>query len=214
MLRNIKSLHWNSYICIGRFSAARDDDDVNQTMNMLARDLTRVGIDYAIMGGNALRAHGYSRTTMDVDVLVAKGGKKLFADNLIGCGYAPRFPNAKASFMNTIFRIPIDLVEAGGYPGDGNPQSISFPNPDESSFSIMNRYGNEVKYLRLFVLIQLKLASYQSLPKQRIRDRLDVIELIKVTNLSEESVTKLDCSVRETFLECYQQAIEEAEELK
>ena len=43
-------------------------------MNMLARDLTRVGIDYAIMGGNALRAHGYSRSTMDVDVLVAKGG--------------------------------------------------------------------------------------------------------------------------------------------
>ena len=116
--------------------------------------------------------------------------------------------------MNTIFCIPIDLVEAGEYPGDGNPQSISFPNPDESSFSIINRYGNEVKYLKLFVLIQLKLASYQSLPKHRMRDRLDVIELIKVTNLSEESVTRLDSCVRETFLECYQQAIEEAEELR
>ena len=34
-----------------------------------------------------------------------------------------------------IFRI---LTETGEYPGDGNPQSISFPNPDESSFGIAN----------------------------------------------------------------------------
>ena len=57
--------------------------------------------------------------------MVAKGSKKLFADNLVGCGYVLRFPNAKDNFMNTIFRIPIDLVEAGEYPGDGKPHILS-----------------------------------------------------------------------------------------
>ena len=185
---------------------------MGQTINMLARDLSRFGVNYAIMGGNALKVHGYSRATMDVDVLVAKGGKEIFADNLIGIGYVRRFLNAKSSFMNTIFRINIDLVEAGEYPGDGKPQKISFPDPAECSFGVVNPDGSEVKFLTLFSLIQLKLAAYQTLPNRRMKDKLDVIELVKIAKLSKEDATKLDCSVRETFVQCCQQALEEANE--
>ena len=218
LIRNISRIHcWSSRIFSSRrFLAVRYEDDVYQTINMLAKDLSRLDVNYAIIGGNALKVHGYSRSTMDVDVLVAKGGKKIFADNLVGSGYIPRVANTNSNFMNTVFHTPIDLVETGEYPGDGKPQKISFPDPTECSFGVVvNPYGNEVKYLTLFSLVQLKLAAYQALPNRRIKDKLDVIELIKVAHLSKEyDVTKLDCSVRETFVQCCQQALEEAKDFK
>ena len=57
------------------FNARLRDDDIDRTINMLAEDLSRLGIDYTIIGGNALKVHGFYRFTIDVDVLLPK--KKL-----------------------------------------------------------------------------------------------------------------------------------------
>ena len=213
MLRSVSRFyHAQNQIFGRRFLTVRRDDDIDRTINMLAEDLSRLGIDYAIIGGNALKVHGFYRFTTNVDVLVAKGGKALFADNLVGRGYTPQFRNARGKFMNTIFNTPVDLIEAGDYPGDGKPKTVAFPNPVEISFDVVNSHGNKVKYMELLSLVQLKLAAYQSLPDRRMKDKFDVIELIKAAKLHEELANKLDCSVRKTFLQCYQQALEEEQD--
>lgn len=188
-----------------------DENAINSTINNLALDLQRLNIDYAIVGGNALKVHGFSRFTSDVDVLVAKGGKEVFAQNLIGRGYTPRFEKAKSKFRNTIFGVDIDLIESGDYPGDGKPKEVAFPNPEDCSFEYVSPSGIRVKYLQLLSIIELKLASYQSLPESRERDKLDVIELVKAAHMDEDLATKLHSSVRDTYIECYRRAKQELE---
>ena len=46
------------------------DDPVYQTLRSIAAKLEQLGIPYAVAGGMALVAHGYDRTTTDVDILV------------------------------------------------------------------------------------------------------------------------------------------------
>lgn len=188
------------------------EEAIDSTIQNLATDLQRLNIDYAIVGGNALKVHGFKRFTTDVDVLLAKGGKELFAQHLIGRGYSPRFEKAKSKFRNTVFNINIDLLESGDYPGDGKPKDVSFPSPEGHSFEVITPSGARVKYLQLSSIIELKLASYQSLPNGRERDKLDVVELIKITRLDESFATKLNPSIKTIFTECYHRAKREFEE--
>ena len=48
------------------------DDKVFYSLREIARRLQESGVHYAIAGGMALVAHGYDRTTVDVDVLVTE----------------------------------------------------------------------------------------------------------------------------------------------
>ena len=187
-------------------------DLVDCTINTLANDLQHHNIDYALVGGNALKVHGFKRFTTDVDVLLMKGGKEMFARYLVGRGYSPRFEKAKSKFKSTVFNIHIDLLESGDFPGDGKPKEVSFPDPREHSFELINSSGVKVKYLQLSSIIELKLASYQSLPNRRERDKLDVIELVKVASLDESFATKLHPSVEKIYLECYWRAKKELKE--
>ena len=41
-------------------------------MSKLAKSLEREGIDYCVIGGNALHTHGYERATTNVDVLMTE----------------------------------------------------------------------------------------------------------------------------------------------
>src|SRR6516165_4270715 len=49
-------------------------DAIHQTMNKIAGDLEKAHIPYAIVGGMAVNAHRYGRTTDDVDVLLTGEG--------------------------------------------------------------------------------------------------------------------------------------------
>ena len=47
---------------------------VHDALRKIAQRLTQLGTPYAVVGGMALVAHGYNRTTSDVDVLVTAEG--------------------------------------------------------------------------------------------------------------------------------------------
>jgi hypothetical protein len=66
-------------------------DPVHQTLRELARRLDALRIPYAIAGGMALVAHGYLRTTVDVDVLVTAAGREAIHRELEGRGYVAPF---------------------------------------------------------------------------------------------------------------------------
>src|SRR5580692_13160885 len=70
------------------------DDPVYQTLRAITAKLEQLAIPYAVAGGMALVAHGYDRTTTDVDILVGAEGFAKAQDGLEGLGYVSPFAGA------------------------------------------------------------------------------------------------------------------------
>lgn len=170
---------------------------VYQTLEVLADDLSRAGIDYAIIGGLALNAHGYRRETVDVDVLVRSEGLDVFREQCVGRGYLPAFQGARKTFHNTRTRVAVEFITAGEYPGDGKPKPVAFPDPANVS---VNAQGTQV--VNLPTLIELKLASGMTNPG-RLRDLADVQELIRVLKLGSDYAEQLNPYVQSKFAELW-----------
>ncbi len=170
------------------------DDPVHQTLHEIARRLGELGIPYAVVGGMALVAHGYDRTTDDVDILLTADGLKKAHDALDGLGYTPPFAGSK-SLRDTKTGVRIEFIVTGGYPGDGKPKPVAFPDPAE----VWQEIGG-FRFAALPTLVELKLASGMTNPG-RLRDLADVQELIRVLCLQESFSGQLNPYVREKFSE-------------
>jgi hypothetical protein len=170
------------------------EGQLNNALARLVADLNEHQIDYVVIGAIALMAHGYPRFTEDIDLILNSNGIEKFHDELVGLGYAPAFEGARKRLRSTTNGVPIEFIAAGGYPGDGKPKPVSFPDPSESSVMI-----DGVKFPTLEKLVELKLASGMTAP-DRLKDLADVQELIKIRNLSKEFADKLNPYVREEFL--------------
>lgn len=168
---------------------------LNDALRRLTADLQRNEIDYAVIGAVALNQHGYRRFTEDIDLLLTKEGLEKFRENLVGLGYRPAFWGAKKKFCTTEENIPVEIITAGEFPGDGLPKAVQFPNPKEFSIEI-----DGIKTVSLEKLIELKLTSGIT-AADRLKDLADVQELIKIKNLDAGFAEKLNKFVREKFLE-------------
>ncbi len=154
--------------------------DVHETVNMLAKDLDDAGIEYAIIGGMALNAHGSRRETVDVDVLVRPEGLEEFRSRLVGRGYVATFPTAKKSFRNTRTNTVVEFIATGEFPGDGKPKPVVFPDPAKVKITV-----DGVCVVNLPTLINLKIASGMTQPSRR-RDLADVQDLIRTLTLQRD----------------------------
>jgi hypothetical protein len=63
---------WKRIQEIDRFFQGKDP--VHQTLRRLAKRLEKANIPYAVMGGMAVNAHRYQRTTGNVDILLSPQG--------------------------------------------------------------------------------------------------------------------------------------------
>jgi hypothetical protein len=161
--------------------------------------LSKLGVPYAVVGGMALFKHGLRRFTEGVDILVTKESLKKIHNQLAGLGYLPPRPRSK-HLRDTEFGVRIEFLTTGEYPGDGKKKPVNFPEPSTVSFE-----SEGVSYVKLPNLIELKLASGMTSPG-RLRDLSDVLELIKLLNLSADYADQLNPFVRDKFLELWKQA--------
>lgn len=168
---------------------------INDALKRLTDDLDRNGIDYVVIGALALNNHGYRRFTEDIDLLLTKGGLEKFKTDLVGLGYRPAFSGATRKFRTTDGNIPVEVITAGEFPGDGLPKPVSFPDPLEAAVTI-----DGVNTVSLAKLVELKLASGMTAP-DRLKDLADVQELIKLKDLDESFAERLDPYVRAKFIE-------------
>jgi len=169
------------------------EGDVYETLRALATRLTEEGLEYAVIGGMALVAHGYRRFTEDVDVLMTRETLRLFKDKFVGSGYVPAFSTASKSFRDTSTGVKIEVMTTGEYPGDGKPKPVVFPDPAGAR---VEREGLWI--ITLEKLIELKLASGLSAP-HRLKDLSDVQELIVHLKLPLELAEQLDASVQAEY---------------
>lgn len=169
-------------------------DPVHRALREITKRLRDLGVDYAVAGGMALVAHGYDRTTVDVDILVTPQGLKTIHDSLEGLGYVPPFAGSK-QLRDTQTGVRIEFIVTGQFPGDGKPKPVAFPDPAAASVEI-----DGIRYVDLPTLLELKLASGMTNPG-RLRDLADVQELIRVLKLPRDYAAKLNPYVREKFVE-------------
>jgi hypothetical protein len=178
---------------------------INNALKRIAKDLEEKKIDYTVIGAVALNQHGYRRFTEYIDLLLTKQGLETFHQELVGRGYRLAFEGARRMFRTLEGGVPVEVVTAGEYPGDGRPKPVQFPNPTDFSIEI-----DGINTISLEKLVELKLASGTSSP-DRLRDLADVQELIKVKELPTEFAERLDASVRDKFIEL-QRAVQVARE--
>jgi hypothetical protein len=174
------------------------EGDVYDALRRLARRLDEEHLDYVVVGGMALVEHGYRRATEDIDVIMRPETLEAFRDRLVGRGYLPAFPGAKKAFRDTESGVRIEVLTTGGYPGDGKPKPVAFPDPAVKAIE-----GEEFRYVPLETLIELKLASGLSAP-HRARDIVDVQDLIQHAKLSRELAQRLDPSVRDEYVRLWE----------
>ncbi|MEW5940966.1 MAG: nucleotidyltransferase family protein [Chloroflexota bacterium] len=171
---------------------------VHLTLKRLAEALAEEKIPYAIVGGMALNLFGFTRETVDVDILLTPEGLKRFRERLVGRGYALAFSGAQKSFRDAETQVKVETLTTGEYPGDGKPKPVSFPDPAQVS---VERDGYRV--ISLEKLIELKLASGLSAP-HRLRDLADVQDLISTLDLPKELGEQLDGSVRGEYIRLWE----------
>ncbi len=169
-------------------------DPVHQSLKEITRRLRELGIEHAVAGGMALVAHGYDRTTADVDILVTPQGLEAIHQSLAGLGYVPPFEGSK-NLRDTNTGVRIEFIVTGQYPGDGKPKPVAFPDPASAATEI-----DGIRFVNLSTLIELKLASGMTNPG-RLRDLADVQELARILKLPNEFAQKLHPYVRDKFEE-------------
>lgn len=177
-----------------------NEGDVHETLRRLMARLGAEGLDYALIRGMALVAHGYRRFTEDVDILMTPEDLATFRERCIGRGYTPAFSGASKVFRDTETRVRVEVVTSGEYPGDGKPKPVVYPAPGEI---VVEREG--LRVVTLEKLIEFKLASGLSAP-HRIKDIADVQDLILRLKLPLELADKLDDSVSPEYRRLWENA--------
>ena len=174
----------------------RGEADVHRALERLVGILEAEKIPYAIVGAMALNEFGYRRVTVDVDVLLTAAGLAALKAACLGRGYLEKFAGSRG-LRDTESGVDIDVLITGGFPGDGKPKPVSFPDPAKAAVR-----GSRVALLPLPKLIELKLASGMSAP-HRLKDLADVIELVRAASLPKELAAALDPYVRDKYLELW-----------
>jgi hypothetical protein len=133
-------------------------------------------IPHLIVGGLAVQEHGYPRVTINVDIVVPDvlEAVELLTASVTGPFFrVPKIPDRVEDRRNGVL---IDLLPAGQVLKAGC--KIPFPQPA--------KVAEQFQFISLEDLISLKLDSWNGSPNRRIKDKADVVELIKYRNLPRE----------------------------
>lgn len=165
-------------------------DPANQ-LDRLHQDLTAVGVQYAYIGGLALRPHNFSRMTNDIDVLVSKETLSNLKQ-LHGLGYTVRPGSTNNMYLHAGgFAINVDILVEGQKEG-----GFVLPDPVKVRQKI-----HGVWYVTLLGLITLKLQA------SRPQDIADVHRLIDANELTIEYAKNLPAHVRNVFISLFKEKI-------
>ena len=143
----------------------------------IAEKAALAGLPFIVIGGNAVNAYGYSRTTVDVDLLVRETDRRKWDELIVPLGY-------RAHQIQRVFHMynpipdgwaPVDLMLVN----EGTFTKLS-QNTRETELG-----GAIVRIPSLRNLIALKLHALRFGGEHRhTRDFLDVIELVQLNQVN------------------------------
>lgn len=149
---------------------------LEQTARTAAAALAHFDIPHLIVGGLAVQEHGYPRLTIDVDIVVPdvlEAVEFLTADL---SGPLFRVHGGEDRVEDRRNGVKVDVLPAGGVLKPGCKVPFPLPGPVSAT----------PRFVSLPDLISLKLDSWANSPLNRLKDKADVVELIKCRNLSRD----------------------------
>jgi len=164
---------------------------IEQTARTAAERLAHFAIPHLIVGGLAVQEHGYPRLTLDVDIVVPdvlEAAEYLTADLSGPFVRVPGIPNRLIDRRN---QVNIDLLPGGEVLRRGC--KVPFPIPPKVS--------DVPQIVKIEDLLALKLDSWSVSPTSRVKDKADVVELIKHRHLPRDLA--LAPTVRPLYLEIW-----------
>ena len=173
-------------------------NSVHTTLKRVTAKLDELNVPYALVGGMAMFLHGYRRFTDDVDLLVTREGLTIAHAKMVGLGWVTPFAGSK-NLRDAVTGVKVEFLITGGFPGDGLPKPVSFPDPADVSVEL-----GGVRCINLPTLVQLKLASGTA--EQREKDLVDVTSLIQTLSLPADFADQLDPSVRASYADRWRRA--------
>jgi hypothetical protein len=149
---------------------------LEQTLRSAVEILARHSIPHLVVGGLAVQEHGYFRVTIDCDIVVPdvlEAVELLTADL---SGPFERVPGCEDTVKDKRNGVLINLLPAGRVLKRGC--KVPFPDPQD--------VWDQPRFVPLEKLISLKLDSWSNSPNRRLKDKADVVELIKALRLPRE----------------------------
>jgi uncharacterized nucleotidyltransferase DUF6036 len=165
----------------------------------LAATLNRHGVDYVVIGGVALQAHGHVRTTVDLDVVVAWTPENVqrLAGALRELGAQLR--GVDADKLGIDLGSPEQLYEGGNYLMHTRHGDLDVFSVDQT-LGALQRYDElreraipvEVRGIRLLIahpehLIRMKTAAAEFRDRPEAKRRQDLDDIAVLTRVLEQS---------------------------
>ena len=146
-------------------------------------------IPHLVVGGLAVQEHGYPRVTIDVDIVVPDvlEAVEFLTASLTGPFY--RVAGVDDRVEDRRNGVMVDLLPAGKVLRRGC--KVPFPQP--------GKVAEQIQIVPLEDLISLKLDSWANNPTRRLKDKADVVELIKYRKLPRDLA--VNPAVRTHYLE-------------
>jgi hypothetical protein len=152
--------------------------DLRKTLETACLLLSGAQIKFALIGGFALGAHGIHRATKDIDLLVDGSQKEL----------------AKKIFLKEGFKIIFESNEVLQMVGIGYVD-IVFANRPLSLEMLLEAQNGAIKFFSAPVvtceaLIGLKIQAYKNDPSRELKDKADILDLLKAPDINRSQVKK------------------------
>lgn len=138
---------------------------------------TSAGLEFLLIGGHAVNARGYERTTLDIDFLIAGRDLRIWGEILEQAGY----------------RLMTEKVKAFAQfdPREGEGFRVDLMLVDENTFAKLlagsewRDYGRRrIRVIGALHLIALKLHALQSEHREALgKDYLDILNVIRVNRI-------------------------------
>jgi hypothetical protein len=164
---------------------------IETTLHSAVELLAEHGIPHLVAGGLAVQEHGYFRVTLDADVIVPDviEAVELVTANLSGPFF--RYQGLGDTVEDRRNGVLVNFLPAGKVLRAGC--NVPFPQPTE--------IATKPRFITLGQLVSLKLDSWVNSPARRLKDKADVVELIKSKNLPRD--LGVDPAVKTLYVETW-----------
>ena len=172
---------------------------LEQTLRDAVTILARHECAHLVAGGLAVQEHGYFRVTLDVDIIV---GDVLDCVEILTAdlsGPFERIPPCEDSVKDRRNGVVINFL----------PAQQVYKSACQIPFPLPREVCDQPRFVSLEQLIALKLDSWVHSPNRRLKDKADVIELIKILKLPRNLA--IDPSVRHLYEETWDALAKETE---
>ncbi len=148
-------------------------NDLTELFALLADTLQATGVVCLLIGGFAVNHYGYTRNTLDIDLMIASDQREVVRKAMMRAG----FTNVAAHDTVTFFNRPGSALRVDFLQVDAETMAKLF-----SGSSVITFYGHQVRVPSLSDLLAMKFFALSQAPERRMEKDLPDIAYLAILN--------------------------------